>query len=104
LSGWGAKKTATVLSRFLHIENIPIDCKEWHVNVLHAGALSYTLKQEREKALLFRTLATLRSDIPSFNSVDELRWQGPTPNFAGMAARLDFAFKRIPISADKRSI
>ena len=94
LSGWGAKSTAAVLSRFLHIENIPEDSREWRVNVLNAGALAYTLHQERDLAMLFRTLATLRKDLSLFGSVDELQWKGPTPAFAPLAARLDAAARR----------
>ena len=48
-----------------------------------------TLGRERERALLFRTLATLRTDVPVFDRVDELKWAGPTPAFAPIAARLD---------------
>ncbi len=39
----------------------------------------------------FRTLATLRTDIPLLDDVDELRWNGPTPTFTALAARLDAA-------------
>jgi hypothetical protein len=51
--------------------------------------LSRTLDRDRDRAFLFRDLATLRTDIPLFNSIDELRWNGPTPAFAPLAARLD---------------
>jgi 5'-3' exonuclease len=72
LRGWGAKSTAAVLAKFRHIEDIPADCREWHVDAANAGALSRTLCEEREMALLFRTLATLRTDIALFDDVDEL--------------------------------
>ncbi len=91
LKGWGAKSSAAVLSKFDHLESIPADYREWHANVSNAGALSGTLSRERENALLFRTLATLRTDIRLFDDVDELRWNGPTPAFAHLAARLDAA-------------
>jgi 5'-3' exonuclease len=91
LKGWGAKSSAAVLAKFLHIEAIPADSREWFVNVSSAGALAETLVREREQALLFRTLATLRTDIPLFADVDELRWKGPTPEFDGIAAGLDAA-------------
>jgi 5'-3' exonuclease len=91
LKGWGAKSSAAVLAKFLHLEAIPADSREWHVNVTNAGALADTLSRERERALLFRTLATLRTDIELFDSVDQLRWSGPTPEFAAIAARLDAA-------------
>jgi 5'-3' exonuclease len=79
LPGWGAKSTAAVLAKFKHIESIPADAADWHVNAAHAGALAQTLIRDREQALLFRTLATLRTDIPLFKDVDELRFQSPSP-------------------------
>ena len=91
LRGWGAKSSAAVLSKFGHLESIPTDWREWHVNAANAKGLADTLFRDRERALLFRTLATLRTDIPLFNDVEELRWQGPTPAFADHAARLDTA-------------
>lgn len=74
LHGWGAKSTAAVLARFGHLESIPADWREWHVNVSGAATLAATLAREREQALLFRTLATLRADLPLFDSVDALEW------------------------------
>jgi 5'-3' exonuclease len=91
LKGWGAKSSAAVLAKFRHLEAIPADSKEWFVNAANAGALAATLVSEREQALLFRTLATLRIDIPLFENVDELRWAGPTPEFDSVAAKLDAA-------------
>ena len=73
LPGWGAKSSAAVLARFLHLEAIPPDWRDWHVNVSSAGSLSATLNNQREQAHLFRTLATLRTDIPLFQNVDELK-------------------------------
>ena len=94
LPGWGAKSSAAVLARFIHLESIPEDWREWHVNVMGASTLARTLANEREKALLFRTLATLRTDIPLFDSVDELEWHGPKPGFTEQGARLDAAGKQ----------
>ncbi len=91
LPGWGAKSAAAVLARFGHIENIPEDSRDWHVNAAAAGTLARTLTGNRELALLFRTLATLRTDIPLFASVEELRWRGPTPEFEAFGKRLDAA-------------
>ena len=89
LAGWGAKSAAAVLARYLHLEAIPDDWRTWRVNAANPARLAHTLAAEREQALLFRTLATLRTDIPLFDSVDDLRWQGPTPAFAPLAARLE---------------
>jgi len=91
LPGWGAKSSAAVLAKFVHLESIPTDWREWRVNAANAGALALTLSQQRDRAMLFRTLATLRTDIPLFDDVDQLRWNGPTPAFAAFGARFDAA-------------
>jgi 5'-3' exonuclease len=91
LPGWGAKSAAAVLFRFGHLEYIPDDPKLWSVNAANATALARTLARDRDRAFLFRDLATLRTDIELFGSVEELRWPGPTPEFASLAARLDAA-------------
>jgi 5'-3' exonuclease len=89
LAGWGAKSASAVLAKFGHLESIPADWREWRVNATRASALAATLDRERHLALLFRDLATLRTDIPLFKSVDELEWKGPTPAFAELAGKLD---------------
>ena len=77
LPGWGARSAAAVLARFGCLESIPRDSREWKgVNVAKPAALAYTLERQRDLALLFRELATLRVDIPLFESVDELQWNG----------------------------
>jgi 5'-3' exonuclease len=91
LPGWGAKSTAAILAKFGHIERIPVDSSQWAVNVGSAGSLAATLLQNRDLALLFRTLATLRTDIALFEDVDQLRWRGPTPAFDEIGRRLDAA-------------
>ena len=91
LKGWGAKSTAAVLAKYGHIESIPADWRTWGVNATRPAALAATLEQERDRAFLFRDLATLRTDVPVFDNVDRLRWDGPTPAFAPLAARLDAA-------------
>ncbi len=91
LPGWGAKSAAAVLAKFGHIEGIPADWREWRVDAASAGTLAATLARERQHALLFRTLATLRTDIELFRDVDQLQWRGPEAGFETMAARLDAA-------------
>jgi 5'-3' exonuclease len=86
LAGWGAKSAAAVLARYGHLEAIPDDWRRWGVNAASPGALAATLARERERAFLFRDLATLRSDVPLFESVEELEWKGPTPSFPSLAA------------------
>ena len=104
LAGWGAKSSAAVLSKFRHLESIPADWGEWSVNVTGASALADTLAREHGLAFLFRTLATLRTDIPLFEDVDQLQWNGPTTAFADLGARLDRAvtLKRSPDSQRTR--
>lgn len=91
LRGWGPKSSAAVLARFGRLESIPPDSRDWHVNAANAAALAATFARERERALLFRTLATPRTDIPLFDDVEALRWTGPTPAFAELGARFDAA-------------
>lgn len=102
LPGWGAKSSAAVLAKFVHLESIPVDFREWRVNAANAGTLADTLSRERERALLFRTLATLRTDIALFENVNQLQWRGHTPAFGALAARLDAA-RTEPRSATGRS-
>jgi 5'-3' exonuclease len=105
LPGWGAKSSAAVLAKFIHIESIPSDSREWRVNAANASALAATLSRERDNALLFRKLATLRTDIPLFDNVDQLQWKGPTPPFDALAAKLDAAVteKKKPTARRPRS-
>jgi 5'-3' exonuclease len=91
LAGWGAKSAAAVLARYGRLESIPSDWTTWGVNAARPGALAATLALERDLAYLFRNLATLRTDIALFETVDDLRWNGPLPAFAALAARLDGA-------------
>jgi len=91
LRGWGPKSASAVLARFGHLENIPADPADWHANAANARALASTFVHQRDRAFLFRTLATLRSDLELFDDVEELRWKGPTPAFKKLAARLDAA-------------
>ena len=88
LRGWGAKSTAAVLSHYLHLEEIPDEPWKWAVKVRGRDRLAATLREERASAELFRELATLVRDAPVSDSVDELRWRGPRPELAAVAARL----------------
>jgi 5'-3' exonuclease len=81
LPGWGLKAAALTLSQYSHLENIPKDWREWHPSIRKARLLSTSLFNAWNDALLFRTLATLRLDVPIFDTVEDLRWRGPRPNF-----------------------
>jgi 5'-3' exonuclease len=89
LAGWGAKSAATVLARWNHVEDIPPDPSDWDVTVRGAAKLATTLQECRDDALLFKELATLRIDRSLLGRVDELRWRGPTDEFAAVCAVLD---------------
>jgi 5'-3' exonuclease len=89
LRGWGAKSAAAVLSRYQHLEAIPANSADWGINVTSPRALAGTLKEEWELALLFRSIATLKTDLKLFGAVEDLRWKGPTSIFPALAAKLD---------------
>ncbi|MDQ6925178.1 MAG: flap endonuclease [Candidatus Eremiobacteraeota bacterium] len=76
LPGWGAKSAAAVLAKYGHLEAIPADPRDWNVSVASPGRLGETLRRDGERALLFRKLATLRTDIALFDDVETLRWNG----------------------------
>ena len=86
--GWGEKAAALTLSQYPHFEDVPKDWREWHPSIKRARGLAESLFHSWDDALLFRTLATLRLDVPVFDSVDELRWTGPQPQFKEYARRL----------------
>jgi 5'-3' exonuclease len=104
LPGWGAKSSAAVLAKFVHLESIPPDSREWYVNAANSSALANTLSRERDRAILFRTLATLRTNITLFDDIDQLRWDGPTTAFAALATRLDEAVTKTTRPAARRSL
>ncbi len=88
LPGWGSKSASLALSRFPHLEDIPKDWRQWPASMRGTQRLASVLVAQWDDALLFRTLATLRADVPVFGSVDDLRWQGPGPDFERFCERL----------------
>ncbi len=76
VQGWGAKSASTVLSRFGHLESIPQDYRKWRITVNRAQFLSENLESHRNDALLYRTLATLREDVPLTERLEDLEWRG----------------------------
>ena len=73
---WGAKGTATVLAEFGHIDSIPESHEDWAVAVRGARSLATNLAECRNEAELYRTLATLRTDVPLTHELEDLRWHG----------------------------
>lgn len=88
LPGWGQKAAALTFSRYPHLEDIPKDWQQWHPSIRKARPLSEALFTGWNEAQLFRTLATLRLDVPVFETVDELRWQRPRANFGQFCHRI----------------
>ncbi len=88
LSGWGKTSASAVLAKYFHIEEIPEHHFRWEVSVRGAARLSATLNEHRDLALLFRDLATLRSEAKVLAAVDDLRWQGPGDGLGEMVTRL----------------
>jgi len=89
VAGWGQKAAASVLSQYPHLENIPKNWHEWHPSIRKARGLSESLFGSWNDALLFRTLATLRLDVPVFDTVEDLRWIGPRPSFEDYCRRMN---------------
>ena len=83
IPGWGARSTASTLVRHGHLENIPLD----EIN----PRLAESLRSNWDRALLFRKLATLRTDARLFDSVEALRWKGPRAGAASVAASMKAA-------------
>jgi 5'-3' exonuclease len=73
---WGAKSASAVLARYGRLDAIPADESGWDVAPRGAAALARSLRDHGADAVLFRSLATLRTDVPLGESVDDLRWQG----------------------------
>ncbi len=96
IKGWGEKAAGGVLSLYTHLEDIPKNWQEWNPSIKRARALSESLFSAWDDALLFRTLATLRLDVPVFDTLEDLRWKGPQPEFEETCRQMKSAglFKR----------
>ena len=76
LPRWGEKSAAALLAHYGHLEDIPAQEREWAVAVRGAAALGQSLRERREDAYLYRTLARLRTDVPLEEGLEDLRWRG----------------------------
>lgn len=88
IAGWGKKAAASCLSRYPHLEEIPKNWREWDPSIRKARPLSESLFSNWNDALLFRTLATLRLDVPVFDRVDILQWNGANADFERLCHRM----------------
>jgi 5'-3' exonuclease len=100
INGWGPKSAAVMLAHYGHLEAIPDAPGQWEVSVRGGPKLAVTLAAHREEALLFKDLATLRTDPPVIGDVTDLRWTGPTEVFDEVAERIDAA----PIARRARNL
>jgi 5'-3' exonuclease len=88
LPGWGSKGASLTFGRYPHLEDIPKDWRDWNPAIRGAKRLASVLFEQWAEALLYRTLATLRTDVPVFETLEDLRWKGPTPQFEAYCSTL----------------
>jgi len=105
IPGWGAKAAASVLLLYNHFENIPKNPDQWDKTIRNSKKLAGILFDSWDEAILYRTLATLKTDIQLFDSVDHLRWLGPKSDFEPLCTRLRSPdlFKRATALAAKKA-
>ena len=92
IPGWGAKSASGVLSKYEHIESIPEKVTTWEIKGMapgRAASLAVSLRDHRDEALLYRKLATLRTDVPLAESLDDLEWRGALPRLKELCAELN---------------
>jgi 5'-3' exonuclease len=106
IAGWGAKAASAVLSQYPHLEDIPKDWQRWNPSIRRSRGLADSLFAAWDDAFLFRKLATLRLDVPVFETVNDLRWTGPRPEFASACRRLGSStlFDRMNLATSKLSV
>ena len=97
LPRWGARTAAQVLARYPHLEDIPRDGR-WDVAVRGAAGLAATLAERWDDAVLYRRLATLRTDAPIACDLDALAWRGADPALLpAVCAELDVTPPALPL-------
>ena len=103
IPGWGKVSAAAVLNRYRHLESIPASVADWDVSIRGGAALATSLREHLDHAFLFRVLATLVTDVPLPEKLDDLRWRGAhRAEFTAMAERLGAPalVDRVPLWAD----
>lgn len=97
IPGWGAKSASGVVSKYAHLEAIPKDIQTWEIKgmgLARAANLAASLEKHRDEAFLFRKLATLRTDVPLVETLNDLEWEGAVPRLKEICAEL--GDERIP--------
>jgi 5'-3' exonuclease len=102
IPGWGAKSASAVLAQYKKLEAIPRDATKWKVPSISAGraaGLAESLAKNWEDALLFRNLATVRTDVPLEEKISDLKWQGAYPRLKKICSELgdEKTTARIPL-------
>ena len=91
LPGWGMKTAAAVLGAYGSLEAIPTDGSRWTVNLRGAERLAATLGVRRTDVLLYKRLATLRTDVPLAEGLADLEWRGvPRRRYEALCVQLGF--------------
>lgn len=91
IPAWGAKSASTILFRYKHLESIPDDPRKWRLSSISAGRaarLAAELGARSEEALLYRKLATLRTDVPLKDKLADLEWQGARERLRSLCREL----------------
>jgi 5'-3' exonuclease len=91
IPGWGAKSASSVLAQYKKLESIPRDAAQWQVNAIRPGraaSLAESLTRNWEEALLFRKLATIRTDVPLEETIEDLKWQGARKELTEFCKRM----------------
>lgn len=102
IPGWGAKSASSVLAQYKKLESIPKDAAKWKVSAISAGraaSLVESLTQHWEEALLFRKLATIRTDVPLEENLNDLKWKGAREDFNRFCQSL--GDEKIPLRVTK---
>lgn len=96
---WGAKSSAAMLTKYAHLEDFPPELDQWDVKLRGAKRLYDNFTAHREAAYLYRRLTRLRSDVPLVETLDDLRWKGPSPDFTSFCKTLgvDDLPGRVPV-------
>ena len=79
----GAKSASLLLARYGTLEQIPSSHTSWDVAVRGAARLSESLEERRPEAQLYKTLTTLRHDVPLEESLEDLEWRGVRAGWGG---------------------
>jgi 5'-3' exonuclease len=103
---WGAKSAALILAAYGSIEAIPADEGTWAVKIRGAAQLAENLRGMGSEASLYKTLATLRTDVPLLETLDDLRWRGAHRELlAAVGEKIgdEGIVERVPAYVDRRT-